>query len=174
MCLPISPCLHTYLCTFASRVSAACRGTSDSHTAFRRLAGARPALVEQLLRRGMSAVVSSASPYRAQGLCSVPEWHRDFRSVHCIHCTALSVTGRALVLPSESQQRLPCVFDSNLHIRPCQQQTTLQFCVMLCCCRPGAVRCGRGVAAAGGAAAGGAPNSRRVRRNPLRLPPGVL
>ena len=46
---------------FVSRASAARRGTSDSYTAFRRLAGARPALVDTLLRRGMGAVVNYAS-----------------------------------------------------------------------------------------------------------------
>ncbi len=46
---------------FVSTASAACRGTSDSYTAFQRLAGARPALVDTLLRRGMGAVVIYAS-----------------------------------------------------------------------------------------------------------------
>ena len=81
--------------TVASKVSAACRGTIDSYTAFRRLAGARPALVEQLLRRGLGAVVSDASSYKAQRLCTVPEWHCDNCNVHCIHCTATSLVGHA-------------------------------------------------------------------------------
>jgi hypothetical protein len=41
----------------ATKSSAARRAASDSYTAFRRMSGARPALVDTLLRRGMSAVV---------------------------------------------------------------------------------------------------------------------
>lgn len=51
-----------------SKASTACRGTSDNYTAFRRLAGASPALVDTLLRRGLSAVVSDVIPLKALGV----------------------------------------------------------------------------------------------------------